>query len=74
MGWQPIETAPKDRVIDLWSSRGYRVPDCIWDVVKYATEPSFSDEVQGWTDANSHGSVMKAAPFTHWMPKPEAPQ
>jgi hypothetical protein len=50
------------------------VTDCIWDVVEYATKPDFSDEVLGWTDANSHGSVMKAAPFTHWMPKPEAPE
>jgi len=49
------------------------VTDCIWDVVEYATKPDFSDEVLGWTDANSHGSVMKAAPFTHWMPLPEPP-
>jgi len=27
--WQPIETAPKSRVIDLWID-DRRIPDCRW--------------------------------------------
>lgn len=34
-GWQPIETAPKDRVVDLWSSRGFRHTDAFWDITEY---------------------------------------
>ncbi|MGL5737153.1 MAG: hypothetical protein ACRCYS_20015, partial [Beijerinckiaceae bacterium] len=29
--WQPIETAPKDGVIDIWLSDGVRWCDCYYD-------------------------------------------
>lgn len=70
--WQPIETAPKDRVIDLWSSRGFRYCDAIWDVVEYGRVGE--SDVYGWTDKNHHGSIMDGGPFTHWMPLPPAPR
>jgi hypothetical protein len=61
--WQPIATAPKDRVIDLWSLEGGRYPDAIWDV---------HCGVEGWTDANDHRS-LEGYSFTHWMDRPAGP-
>ena len=70
--WQPIETAPKDGTqIDLWSSKGFRVCDVVWDTISYSLDGE--DDVDGWTDAGGHGSIEKAGPFTHWMPIPSAP-
>jgi hypothetical protein len=63
MTWQPIETAPKDRIIDLWCPEGGRYPDAVWDVCC---------GVEGWTDANHHGS-LGGGYFTHWMDTPEPP-
>ena len=62
-GWQPIETAPKDRVIDLWSVEGGRYPDAVWGVC---------GDTEGWTDANDHGSLEGGA-FTHWRDRPAPP-
>jgi hypothetical protein len=62
--WQPIVTAPKDRVIDLWSEEGGRYPDAIWDV---------HCGVEGWTDANDHRS-LEGYRFTHWMERPAGPK
>ena len=61
--WQPIETAPKRRVIDLWSVEGERYPDAIWGVC---------GDVEGWTDANDHGN-LGGGMFTHWRDRPVAP-
>ena len=61
--WQPIATAPKDRVIDLWSAEGGRYPDAIWDVCC---------DAEGWTDANDHRSLAGYR-FTHWMDRPAGP-
>jgi hypothetical protein len=61
--WQPIATAPKDRVIDLWPAEGGRCADAIWDV---------SCGVEGWTDANDHRS-LEGYSFTHWMDRPAGP-
>ena len=62
--WQPIATAPKDRVIDIWSAEGGRCADAIWDV-------SWGG-VEGWTDANDHSS-LEGYRFTHWMDRPAGP-
>ena len=74
-GWQPIETAPRDRAIDLWAEdKGLmmpprRFPDCYWDQ-EYR-------EVRGiLTRANGpwkciHGGVPDNP--THWMPLPIPP-
>jgi hypothetical protein len=61
--WQPIATAPKDRVIDLWSAEGGRYPDAVWDVCC---------DAEGWTDANDHRSLASYR-FTHWMDRPAGP-
>jgi len=62
--WQPIATAPKDRVIDIWSAEGGRCADAIWDV-------SWGG-VEGWADANDHSS-LEGYRFTHWMDRPAGP-
>lgn len=71
-GWQPIANAPKDgRKIDLWSSKGFRACNAAWDTVSYSMDGS--EDVDGWTCAEGHGSIESAGPFTHWMPVPSAP-
>jgi len=74
-GWQPIETAPKDgyTAIDIWSARGIRHTNAAWDVVEYTPALSSEPNKYGWTNANGHGSIEGASPFTHWMPLPAAP-
>ena len=61
--WQPISSAPKDRVIDLWSVEGGRYPDAVWGVC---------GDTEGWTDANDHRS-LKGGAFTHWRDRPAPP-
>jgi len=61
--WQPIASAPKDRVIDLWSVEGGRYPDAVWGVC---------GDTEGWTDANDHRSLEGGA-FTHWRDRPAPP-
>jgi hypothetical protein len=63
-GWQPIETAPKDCVIDLWSTQSGRYPDAIWDACC---------GVEGWTDANDHQG-LEGSSFTHWRHRPAGPK
>ena len=69
--WQPIKTAPKDRLIDVWTI-GYgaeplRMADCYYDRI--------CDE---WRTSRPSGRLMciKAKYVTHWMniPAPPAPQ
>ena len=61
--WQPIETAPKRRVIDLWSQEGERYPDAVWGVC---------GDTEGWTDANDHRS-LEGFTFTNWRDRPVPP-
>lgn len=63
-GWQPIETAPKDRVVDLWSSKGFRYPDALWDVC-------WGEKC--WTNPHNHVSIEEGGPYTHWRYPPEPP-
>ena len=71
--WQPIETAPTNREVDLWSSKGFRYPNAIIDVVDYGL-PLDDPNQYGWTDSSHHGSIEECGPFTHWMPQPEPPE
>jgi hypothetical protein len=69
--WQPIETAPIDKVVDWWIASdgdkggwrktGYRLNDhdCLC-VIEEDGRPYWPHENGGWP--------------THWMPQPEPPQ
>lgn len=69
--WKPIESAPKDRKIDLWAKiwladgdrfTAERFPDCSW----------WNKDSMGSWDAHWHG-VPKGYRVTHWMEIPEGP-
>ena len=71
-GWQPIETAPKDRAIDIWAKiwlsdfdtfKGQRFPDCRWK-----TKDAMGAWPEGWS------GVDKGWRPTHWQPIPEPPR
>lgn len=69
MEWQPIETAPKDGIIDIWAmdngKNGRRVSECYYDRI--------CDEWR--TSAPTlRLHCVKARYVTHWMPLPEAPK
>jgi hypothetical protein len=78
-GWQPIATCPNlagsHPPVDLWSKQGFRMCDCQIDVVEYRAVDDPRPDRYGWTDANGHGSIEDAGPFTHWrlLPAPPAP-
>ena len=62
--WKPIETAPKNGLIDIWFN-GKRWTDCYYD--------SICDEWR--TTAHSgHLVSVKARHVSHWMPLPEPPK
>ncbi|MEH3117142.1 MAG: hypothetical protein PGN25_05900 [Methylorubrum populi] len=69
--WNDIETAPKDRKVDLWGKIwladgdrfvGERYPDCWWDSGDSMgnRKPEWSGLPKGWR-------------ATHWMERPDAP-
>lgn len=64
--WLPIETAPKDDLIDIWigGTSQIRWSDCYYDRI--------CDE---WRTSRPSGRLMviKASHVTHWMPAPTAP-
>ena len=64
MGWQPIENAPKDALIDIWLNEGKRWCDCYYDTI--------CDE---WRTSRPTGRLIsiKSAHVSHWMPTPYAP-
>lgn len=73
-GWQPIETAPKDRRILLY---GHIDPNAPFDGLIWTAPRPFSgywDEIdEAWCCDGStwKGPFMKV---THWMPLPEPPE
>lgn len=60
--WQPIETAPKDKLIDLWTSSGVRKTNCYWDHI-----------CQEWRCRENNGVIIRFKNVTHWMPLPSPP-
>lgn len=59
--WMPIETAPKDVLVDIWLD-GRRYADCHYDRI--------CDEFRHITKCGVLVHLKKA---THWMPLPAAP-
>lgn len=70
MEWQPIETAPRDERIDLWSG-GERVPDCFWmDGYKWRDD-DLPKDCFVYMDGDLCYDVYQP---THWMPLPQPPE
>jgi hypothetical protein len=63
--WQPIETAPKDRIILVTGANGLRIDQVIWGGWEL-------DNTHNWCDAD--GDRHPNAAITHWMPLPEPPK
>ena len=65
--WQPIETAPKDRLIDIWiknsDTQGVRWAGCYYDQItdQWRTAPG------------GHLMWVPAKAVTHWQPLPTPP-
>lgn len=67
--WQPIETAPLDRVIQLWRNGQ-------WDVGRFDKEEFAKKPKPYWLGYYSHWNGvrwMRLHKPTHWMPLPDAP-
>jgi hypothetical protein len=67
--WQPIETAPKDRLIDIWTVGFRSDPHRVSDV--------YYDNICGeWRTSRPAGQLVcvKERYVTHWMPLPEPPK
>ncbi|KIC39392.1 Lar family restriction alleviation protein [Leisingera sp. ANG-M7] len=63
-GWQPIETAPKGGLIDIWLSDGVRWCDCYHDRI-----------TDTWRTSRPSGRLLSIQSkfVTHWMHRPEPP-
>lgn len=71
--WQPIETAPRDRIIDLWAG-GRRWTDCKWGRVDYKNEPAWGRDGGRTTEHGFSGRmVVEVENPTHWMEVPAPP-
>jgi hypothetical protein len=73
-GWQPIETAPKDRTHVLvapgtWGSKDASI--AYWDADKYS-----KSQRPYWRRTDDYGrvTISREKQPTHWMPLPAAPQ
>lgn len=64
-GWQPIETAPKDReiVVTAWAN-GTPNTERFYAIVKWV------ELSQGWETDESYGPIHTP---THWLPLPPPP-
>lgn len=66
--WQPIATAPKDRLIDIWIAHdpdgGVRWTHCYYDTI-----------CDQWRTSHPSGRLVmvRASAVTHWMPVPTGP-
>ncbi len=65
MKWQPIETAPKDELIDIWLTDGVRWSDCYFDRI-----------CGEWRTSRPCGHLLRIREkfVSHWMPRPAAPE
>lgn len=71
MEWLPIESAPRDEKIMVYSERWGIVAPAYWSEDKYARKPSpywthYGEHLWGKRDARANQP-------THWMPLPQPP-
>ena len=69
--WQPIETAPKQKIVLLWALTDTETGN--WKMSTGYWMPGYRDEPGSWT---WDGRLLKAYEVhpTHWMPLPTPPQ
>ena len=79
--WQPIETAPKMRVILLFAVTdvGHDGQPCNWKMATGSWHTGYEDErsrARGYTPWAWDGHQLKSYEVqpTHWMPLPDPPQ
>lgn len=65
MGWRPIETAPKDKRVLVWSGQELYA-------ARWAKNPYTNDEAWIVAEWGEDGDQALVRP-THWMPLPEPP-
>lgn len=73
--WFPIDTAPKEGIIDLWVSNpdhapGYREVNCSWDTEDNMWMSGRGQPVEYW-NAKTEEPAIKA---THWRHRPSPPK
>lgn len=59
--WQPIETAPKDGLVDIFAN-GRRYAGCHYDRI-----------CGEYRHITACGVLVRLGSATHWMPEPAAP-
>jgi len=62
--WRPIESAPKNQIIDLLFRGNLRIVDCIW-------------YLEGWWSTEQGDPMVCVSGLskpTHWMPLPSPPE
>lgn len=77
IGWQPIETAPKDgSIIDLLCEDG-RWADCYWGAPEHCCgeagqycDSEWHGAPDGWVWSTMNEFLPSEEPPTHWMPVP----
>jgi len=75
LGWQPIETVPKDgTLVDLWcSGQKHRMPDCKYEDPEYGEEPPKWKQKYQETEAFWYLDDDDMEGVTHWMRAPPPP-
>lgn len=81
MGWQPIETAPRDgTVIDLWHDELGRTPDCKWGLPEHCCgeagqycDSEWHSLKEDWV-STTFNEMLDDLAYTHWMPLPAPPK
>lgn len=68
--WQPIETAPKQRVVLLWALTDEETGN--WKMATGFWMPGYRDEPGEWEWDGRRLKPYDVQP-THWMPLPEPP-
>lgn len=68
--WQPIETAPKQKVVLLWALTDTETGN--WLMATGYWMPGYGDDPGAWTWDGRRLKAYDTQP-THWQPLPEPP-
>lgn len=70
VGWQPIDTAPKDGslVLAVWAGEEFSIPRFVRWVYNPRTKTTFWNDFDEWDSYENEDN-----PPTYWFPLPEFP-